>query len=122
MEAMVRERPMASSTVKGGVAEEEEGERREAVGRMQILRFMSMPRLPFPHAICVVFSDAFSLARYAERAGASLLNLFPLFQMCPGPVIGSFLNPFFLLFFAPHTHLRVFFFIALCVTCVCQTI
>jgi hypothetical protein len=62
MEVRGEERRKACSMVRGRGAEEEEGERGEGVGRvagaMQILRFTSTPRLPFPHEVCVVFSDA----------------------------------------------------------------
>jgi hypothetical protein len=62
IEVRGEERRMASSMVRGRGAEEEAGQRRDAVGRMagamQILRFTSTPRLPFSHEARVVFSDA----------------------------------------------------------------
>ena len=81
MEARVEEGIVGSSRVEGSLAEEEEGEKGEAGGRMagamQILPFTSTLRLHFSHEVCVVCSHALALARYADRAGAMTLGFTP---------------------------------------------
>ena len=81
MEAKVEEGIVGSSRVKGSGAEEEEGEKRGAAGRMagamQILPFTSTLRLNFSYEMRVVCSNALALVRYAERAGAMPLGFTP---------------------------------------------